>query len=115
MKAKQLNFSFFKFCCFPYRDVKPITVLENVAVLGQVKKTPFFVLPNASHALGRSLGVKRIAALGFRKQEVVLSQEGTKLTGGEDDAAAVVDIATRLKSFRQFILQKKDFLNCRFF
>ena len=48
------------------RDVKPLHVIDHLALSARATGVPFLVMPKSTEALGSAFGVKRIAALGFR-------------------------------------------------
>lgn len=75
-------------------------MLEPAATLAHVKGTPFFVLPKATTALGEALGLRRVAALGFKRPSGMDAVEG-----GDDEA-----VRARLDSFLDFVLAKRDFM-----
>jgi hypothetical protein len=84
------------------RDVKPAKLLEPAAVLAHLKGTPFFVLPKATQALGEALGLRRAAALGFKK-----GCEG----GGEEEQEEQEEeagVRARVDSFLDFVLNKRE-------
>jgi len=97
------------------RDVRPARLVEHVAVLAAVRDVPFFLLPKATSALGQALGLKCIAALGFRGGELMrrLKKGENDTDGSDNDAERVVmdDVRSRLQSFLDFLLTKQDYMN----
>ncbi len=68
-------------------------------MLAHLRGTPFFVLPKASPALGEALGLRRAAALGFKKR-----REGRQ--GGEEES-----VRARVDSFLDFVLSKREHMS----
>jgi ribosomal protein L7Ae-like RNA K-turn-binding protein len=100
-----------------HRDVKPPRLVEHIAVLAALRGVPFFVLPKATTSLGRSLGLQRIAALGFRAIEGAAKgsaqrgkrDEGERVDEMEEDV--VSGVQNRLQSFQAFLLAKREYVN----
>lgn len=97
--------------------MKPLKVIEHLVQLAHVHATPFFVLPKATTALGEALGLKRTAALGFKKEEAVaIAASGAKEKEQQPpeekvEEREIDDVRQRIASFKTFILGKRDFLN----
>lgn len=102
---------------FICRDVKPPRLVEHIAVLAALRGVPFFVLPKASTSLGRSLGLQRVAALGFCASEGISEvsaqrgkgDEGERVDEMEEDV--VSGVQNRLQSFQAFLLAKREYIN----
>jgi hypothetical protein len=55
----------------PYRDAKPVVLVEHLSLLAEVRHTPFVVMPRASRQLARVFGMGRMAAMGLRRPELM--------------------------------------------
>ena len=111
----------------PHSDVKPLALLEPPATLCHLRRTSFFVLPKATAALGAALGLKRVAALGFRKRPLVVNGKevgdalganadagvkggGNGGDGGDGGGEGLEEVRARIASCLKFVLAKREFM-----
>lgn len=104
-------------------DVKPLSLLDPPATLCHLRHVPVFVLPKATAALGAALGLKRVAALGFRKRALVghgkeevwggapdADADAGVEGGGNGDGEGLGEVRAQVASFLEFVLAKREFM-----